>query len=111
MSVSVKLDTARLDKIITELPGAANETVRSGAFAVEGRAKALAPVDTGALKNSIHSEQETSLLWHVADAVEYGIYQELGTSRMRAQPFMIPAVEATRQQYLDSWRQLFARLR
>ena len=32
----------------------------------------------------------------VADGVEYGIYQELGTSKMTAQAFMGPAVEAVR---------------
>ena len=32
----------------------------------------------------------------VKDGVEYGIYQEMGTSRMSAQPFMVPAVEAVR---------------
>jgi len=33
---------------------------------------------------------------YVADGVEYGIYQETGTSRMAAQPFMHPAAEAVR---------------
>ena len=32
----------------------------------------------------------------VADGVNYGIYQELGTVKMGAQPFMSPAVEAVR---------------
>lgn len=32
----------------------------------------------------------------VADGVEYALYQEWGTSKMPAQPFMTPAVEAVR---------------
>jgi len=32
----------------------------------------------------------------VADGVEYGAYQEFGTSKMAAQPFMRPAIEAVR---------------
>lgn len=32
----------------------------------------------------------------VADGVEYGIYQEMGTSKMKAHPFMHPAAEAVR---------------
>ena len=32
----------------------------------------------------------------IADGVNYGIYQEFGTSKMGAQPFMSPAVEAVR---------------
>ena len=33
---------------------------------------------------------------YVADGVEYGIYQELGTRHMAAHPFMRPAVERIR---------------
>ena len=40
----------------------------------------------------------------VADGVEYGIYQELGTSRMAAQPFMRPAVEAVRPGFAQAFR-------
>lgn len=40
----------------------------------------------------------------VADGVEYGIYQELGTKRMGAHPFMRPAVEAVRQGFLKAWQ-------
>lgn len=107
----VSVDTSRLDKILAELPGAVSETVRAGAAAVSATAKSLAPVDTGALKNSIVPEPTDIFTWIVRDGVEYGIYQELGTSRMRAQPFMIPAVEARRGEYMDSWRRLFMRLR
>lgn len=32
----------------------------------------------------------------IADGVEYGLFQEMGTSRGAAQPFMKPAVEAVR---------------
>jgi hypothetical protein len=32
----------------------------------------------------------------IADGVEYGVFQELGTSRLAPQPFMSPAVEAVR---------------
>lgn len=32
----------------------------------------------------------------VADGVEYGLNVEMGTTRMSAQPFMVPAVEAVR---------------
>jgi HK97 gp10 family phage protein len=39
--------------------------------------------------------------------VEYGIFQELGTSKMPAQPFLIPALEAWRNRFLDAFRELF----
>lgn len=41
----------------------------------------------------------------VADGVEYGIFQEIGTSRMDAHPFMTPAVEAVRPQFGPAFKQ------
>jgi hypothetical protein len=38
----------------------------------------------------------------VADGVNYGIYNEFGTSRMPAHPFMKPAAEAVRAGYIKA---------
>lgn len=107
ITVTVRIDVAKLSQLISELPGRAEAIVKGGAEAVQGRAAALAPVDTGALKNSIHTEGRGGLVYWVADGVEYGIYQELGTSRMRAQPFMVPGAEWVRPQYTKMWKDLF----
>ena len=40
----------------------------------------------------------------VADGVEYGIYQELGTHRTAAHPFMRPAVEAVRPGFTKAFK-------
>jgi len=40
----------------------------------------------------------------VADGVHYGIYQEMGTERMPAHPFMRPAVESVRASFVQAWR-------
>lgn len=40
----------------------------------------------------------------VADGVEYGLYQEMGTSRMAAHPFMRPAVEAVRGGFVRAFQ-------
>jgi HK97 gp10 family phage protein len=71
------------------------------------------PVDTGALRNSINIRQMQSLLWRVQDGPArdgrlYGIYQELGTYKMAAQPFMIPAVEQVSNEYIAMWQGLFS---
>ena len=76
--MSVKLDTRKLDQLISQVDPRAVAIVKGGAFSVEGKAKTLAPVDTGALKNSLHTEQKGPLLFWVADGTEYLIYQELG---------------------------------
>lgn len=89
----ITLDTKELDRLAQALDANAGRALAALAFQVEGHAKNFAPVDTGALKNSIQAEQRGTLAWWVRDGVEYGIYQEFGTYRMAAQPFMIPALE------------------
>lgn len=101
------LDTRVLDSIIRNMPNRASEIVRTAAHEVESRSKQRAPVDTGALKNSLQAEEMDAYLWQVHDGVEYGIYQEFGTSRMAAHPFLVPAVESIRQWYKDQWKELF----
>lgn len=63
---------------------------------VEADAKSLAPVDTGALRSSIASTISgggSTITGEVQPGVNYAIYQEMGTSRMAAQPFLFPALE------------------
>ena len=40
------------------------------------------------------------------DGEDYGIYNEFGTSRMSAQPFITPAIEGIRDDFLDGWKQV-----
>ena len=61
-------------------------------LALEGHAKRLAPVDTGRLRASIHTfPTKPSNVITVSDGVSYGAFQEYGTSKMKAQPFIRPA--------------------
>lgn len=62
-------------------------------------AKRLCPVDTGRLRSSITEELRhdgDGLVEVVGTDVEYAAFVELGTSRMRAQPYLRPAAEAAR---------------
>ena len=66
----------------------------------EGYAKMLAPVDTGRLRNSIsHEVVESEDAVYIGTNVEYAPYVELGTRRMKAQPFLKPAVEDHMAEY------------
>lgn len=105
----VKLDTELLDKMIDEAADKAGEIVERYIFLIAGDAAKNAPVDTGALRNSIVSESGMvdKLNGVVQDGVEYGIFQELGTGQMAAQPFMIPAVERHAKDFLNSFAELF----
>ena len=104
---NIRLDKRELERLCRELDMNTDQVLRSIAFQVEGEAKNKAPVDTGALKNSLHTEHKGKNKYLVADAVEYGIYQELGTHKMAAQPFLVPAVESVRKYLADRFKGLF----
>ena len=58
----------------------------------EGYAKKACPVDTGRLRNSItHQVRPSEKSVYIGTNVEYSAYVELGTSRMKPQPFLRPA--------------------
>lgn len=84
----------------------AEKILEAAARRIEARAKELAPVDTGTLKSSLHVSQERPLERTIADGVEYGVFQEFGTRRMGARPFLTPAVEMERKGLMDAWKEL-----
>lgn len=92
-SLGVTLDMRQLEKFAANLDRNVDRALASLAEYVKANAADLAPYDTGALSNTIGAEKDRELLYLVFDQVEYGIWQELGTARMPAQPFMTPAVE------------------
>lgn len=59
----------------------------------ETHAKAACPKKTGRLQGSITHQQESENVEVVGTNVEYGPYVELGTSKMKARPFLRPAAE------------------
>lgn len=68
----------------------------------EGYAKQEVPVDTGRLRNSItHQVINDEKATIIGTNVEYAIYVELGTSRQKAQPYLLPAAENHVDQYRD----------
>lgn len=60
---------------------------------VENAAARQCPVDTGRLRNSLKHQLEGDAVCQIGSDVEYGIYVECGTSRMRARAFLRPALE------------------
>lgn len=87
---------AKLDKLDPLTRGAVSRGVQLAGALVEGSAKNLAPVDTGALRSSVHTAGKSTSSGAEASIgtnVEYAIYQEFGTSKMQAQPFLKPALQ------------------
>lgn len=116
-------DTRNLDRLISNIPGKTEEVIKAVAFQVEAIAKRLAPVDTGALRNSIYvrfsdSNPSTTVTVEelpkptnqfsavIGPSVEYAIYVELGTSFMSAQPYLLPALREVEQQLEQYFRKL-----
>jgi HK97 gp10 family phage protein len=66
--------------------------------AAEKHAKAICPVDTGRLRNSItHTEDGENA--YIGTNVEYAPYVELGTSKQKAQPYLRPAATEHDDEY------------
>ena len=90
VTIEVKIDNTN-----TVLENLADVKVRAlmrcGAK-VENYAKRDAPVDTGRLRNSIHHEMENNDTVDIGTDVEYAIYQELGTSRVKEKRFLTNGV-------------------
>jgi HK97 gp10 family phage protein len=86
--------------------------ITSATFAVEGRAKTLAPVDTGNLKNSIQGDVSANGKTGTVTAhAEYAAYVEMGTSRTPAQPYLLPALRAVLPKLRASLRNIGAVVR
>ncbi len=71
--------------------------IERAAFELERRAKRKAPVDTGRLRSSITTAQESPESWLVGTNVRYAPDQEFGTSRHAAQPYLRPAADEVRR--------------
>ena len=86
--------------LLNHLPAAITKLVRAAVLEGEATAKIMAPIDTGYLRGSIAGEMVTDTAGELAAAAEYAPHVEFGTRHMNARPFMIPALEASRQ-YMD----------
>ena len=82
---------AQLAAYKAKLAAATKKTVDETLHQIAEEARSNAPVDTGALRESIHVEEETGLAGKVVADADYAIDVELGTSHAPAQPFLGPA--------------------
>lgn len=91
-----------IDGAKTRLTQAVKQAVTQNGFEMEGKAKLLAPVDTGNLRRNINIAVEGSsnqINAIVQSNAEYSLYVEHGTSKQQAQPFFNPAFQAQKSQF------------
>ena len=99
--MQIEFDTSGPKRLLADISEAEprnkarlSRALRKTAHDIEADAKVFAPVDTGALKNSI-STDATSDGFHaeVGPTVDYAHYVENGTSKMSPQPYLRPAAD------------------
>lgn len=89
--------TAKLKKMGADTRERVQREVKRAALNVQNSAKLAAPVDTGRLRNSItHAMDGDELGAQIGTNVEYAASVEFGSSRSRAQPYLVPALEQER---------------
>jgi HK97 gp10 family phage protein len=90
---------------------AGSAAMRKTALDIEADAKALAPVDTGDLQNSISTTitgdgRHGAMTAEIGPTVEYGIYQEFGTSTQPGTPFLGPAFDRRAPGFTEALAQI-----
>lgn len=100
----------RFPEIARKLPREVGKIVQETLFDIETYAKLIVPVDTGALRASIQTEMDRPTGGSVFTNMEYAHFVELGTSKMAARPYMTPAGERARVNFMSKMRNLEARL-
>lgn len=82
---------AQLNKIAQALsPSSIQSIMEQGGSEGEADAKSRARVDTGAMRDATVWQQEGPYSATLGSDVDYAAFNELGTSRMSAQPFITP---------------------
>lgn len=105
-SVARALDTSQ-----TEVRRKARNAVRLSTLQVERGAKLRAPVDTGALRNSINSSFTgtglgSDFVGECGPEVYYGVFVELGTVKMAPRPFLGPAFDEVEPAFVAALEQI-----
>lgn len=135
MSEAVKLDTRILDKLTVELRPKVKAAVDKSAFRVESKAKQGSPLKTGANRNSGYtntgngsnysqsaSSAKSANPGAVVDSeiqppddmtdivgfsMEYSLWLEIGTGKMAARPYLVPAVESEEKELTQAIKDAF----
>lgn len=92
--------TDNSDVFLSALNAARDRALEICGEKAESYAKAICPVDTGRLRNSI-SHMQYGEDEYIGSNVEYAPYIELGTRKMKARPFLRPAAEEHSAEYSD----------
>ena len=99
MAINIIMTENHAKELLAELVKAKKAALTAVGIRAVSDVAALAPVDTGRLQNSItyRLRDENSVV--IGSNVEYAPYQELGTSRNRAHPYLRPGLTQNQETY------------
>ncbi len=92
--------------VIDQVKQKASLAVQRAAVNLEKRAKEIVPVKTGRLKKSIQHTVTGDLTAQVDVGEGYAGHVEFGTTRQAAQPYLVPAAEETRVEFIEELTQI-----
>ena len=92
VTYKINVNAKGIDDLKNKLKNNLPNGIAKAGEAVVKQAQAICPVDTGALRESIHSEAE-GLTAIVSANTHYALYVEMGTYKMPAQPYLVPGLE------------------
>ena len=83
---------AAMDKFDSAMQSHVQGQLASWAEAVKALAKQLVPVKTGHLRDSIYAKI-SEWVAEIGSEAAYALFVEFGTRRMRARPYLFPAIQ------------------
>lgn len=88
------------EEFLKALPEQIEQALTAIGLTAESYAKQECPVDTGRLRNSItHAVETGEQAVYIGTNVEYAVFVELGTSRMKPRPYLKPAATEHSAEY------------
>lgn len=104
-SSSFAIDQAAVSRVLSRVRGAGILATEQTAQQVYRQSQVLVPVLTGALLQSGYtgqSEESEAVVAVVGYSKEYARFVEFGTFQQQAEPYLRPALDASRQLFLDA---------
>lgn len=93
------------DQVATE----SERELERAVLQMENDAKAMAPVDTGRLRNSIGHRKVSHAEWEVGTNVPYAELVEYGTKHTKPQPYLRPAFDKNWSKLRDGMKRAIGR--
>lgn len=99
----LKLFKRHIQNVTDDTLVAIDNELKQSTENIKRESKHISPWDTGAMSQDIYDNMIEPFHYEVVSPQYYSIFNELGTRKMRAQPFLYPAVD-------KEWWKLYGRL-